>query len=168
MREFTKRRWAKAALARLIELVIVCVGVYPAFLLNAQQVLKQEQQRRRQIVIYLEKQATTSAEKLKQATTSYDKRMNAFLTHLAKGEMPEISPIAWATNYNANETNWILYGGGLELLDIATIAQLKEVDSAASTGLTTMAHYQRLSDELVVPHLLEISRKSQKILTSSA
>ena len=48
---------------------------------------------------------------------------------------------------------WILQAGGLELLDVATIARLKEVDVAASTGLSTMAHYQRLSDELIVPHL---------------
>ena len=67
--------------------------------------------------------------------------------------MPEISPIGWASSYNSNETSWILQGGGLELLDIATIAKLKEVDSAASNGLSRMAHYQLLSDQLIVPHL---------------
>src|SRR5215468_2402432 len=138
---------------RLVEVVIVFIGVYAAFLFNAHQIRNQDQQRRHQILIYLEKQATTSAEKLRQVTLSYDERMNVFLTQLGKGEMPEISPISWATNYNANETNWILQGGGLELLDIATIAQLKEVDSAASTGFSTMAHYQQLSDQLIAPHL---------------
>jgi hypothetical protein len=101
----------------------------------------------------LEKQATSSSEKLKQVALNYDQQMNAFLSQLASGEMPEITPIAWASSYNANETSWILQGGGLELLDIATIAKLKEVDSAASTGLSTMAHYQQLSDQLIVPHL---------------
>ena len=140
---------------RLVEVVIVFIGVYAAFLFNAHQIRNQDQQRRHQILTYLEKQATTSAEKLRQVTLRYDEQMNAFLTQLARGEMPEINPIAWATNYNANETNWILQGGSLELLDIATIAQLKEVDSAASTGLSTMAHYQQLSDQLIVPHLGE-------------
>jgi hypothetical protein len=79
--------------------------------------------------------------------------MNTFLTQLARGEMPEISPIGWASSYNSNETSWILQGGGLELLDIATIAKLKEVDSAASTGLSRMAQYQLVSDQLIVPHL---------------
>jgi hypothetical protein len=88
-------------------------------------------------------------------TAEYDERMNTFLAQLAAGEMPELAPVAWATNYNANETNWILQGGGLELLDIATIARLKDVDSIASTGLGTMAHYQQLSDQLIVPHLGE-------------
>ena len=155
MDELTRRPWIRTAIARLIELIIVFVGVYAAFLLNAHQIHEQEQQRRQQILAYLEKEATGSAEKLKQVTLGYDQRMNAFLAQLARGEMPEVAPIAWATNYNANETNWILQGGGLELLDIATIARLKEVDSTASTGLSTMAHYQQLSDELIVPHLGE-------------
>ena len=155
MAEISSQRWIKYLIDRLVEVIIVFIGVYAAFVFNAHQIRKQDQQRRHQILIYLEKQATTSAEKLRQVTLSYDERMNAFLTQLARGEMPEISPISWATNYNANETNWILHGGGLELLDIATIAQLKEVDSAASTGLSTMAHYQQLSDQLIVPHLGE-------------
>src|SRR5215467_8177197 len=155
MAEISSQRWIKYVIDRLVEVIIVFIGVYAAFVLSAHQIRKQDQQRRYQILIYLEKQATTSAEKLRQVTLSYDERMNAFLTQLASGEMPEISPISWATNYNANETNWILHGGGLELLDIGTIAQLKEVDSAASTGLSTMAHYQQLSDQLIVPHLGE-------------
>jgi hypothetical protein len=145
MAEVSSHGRIKYLIDRLVEVIIVFIGVYAAFVLNAHQVRKQEQQRRHQILIYLEKQATTSAEKLREVTLSYDERMNAFLTQLKRGEMPEISPISWATNYNANETNWILHGGGLELLDIATIAQLKEVDSAASTGLSTMAHYQQLA-----------------------
>jgi len=155
MHEISSHRWMKYLANRLVEVVIVFIGVYAAFLFNAHQIRTQDQQRRHQILIYLEKQATTSAEKLRQVTLSYDERMNAFLTQLKRGEMPEITPISWATNYNANEMNWILQGGGLELLDIATIAQLKEVDSAASTGLSTMAHYQQLSDQLIVPHLGE-------------
>jgi len=158
MVDISSHRWMKNLIDRLIELIIVFIGVYAAFVLNAHQIRKQDQQRRHQILIYLEEQATTSAEKLRQVTLRYDEQMNAFLMQLARGEMPEISPIAWATNYNANETNWILHGGGLELLDIATIAKLKEVDSAASTGLSTMAHYQQLSDQLIVPHLGEGQR----------
>jgi hypothetical protein len=155
MADISSHRWMKYLIDRLVEVIIVFIGVYAAFVLNAHQVRKQDQQRRHQILVYLEKQATSSAGKLRQVTVNYDEQMNTFLTKLGRGEMPEISPISWATNYNANETNWILHGGGLELLDIATIAQLKEVDSAASTGISTMAHYQQLSDQLIVPHLGE-------------
>jgi hypothetical protein len=155
MQEFSERRWARVIINRLVELVIVFVGVYAAFVLNAHQGREQEQQRRQQILAYLEKGATASAENLKQVTVAYDRRTNEFLTQLAKGEMPEVTPISWASSYEANDSTWLLQAGGLELLDIETIARMKELDYAARTGLSTMAHYQQLSDQLVVPHLGE-------------
>jgi hypothetical protein len=66
--------------------------------------------------------------------------------------MPEVAPISWANDYNPDERNWLLQAGGLELLDLETIVRLKELDSAARTGLGTMAHYQQISDQLIVPH----------------
>ena len=41
---------------RLVELVIVFVGVYAAFVLNAHQGREQEQQRRQQILAYLRRE----------------------------------------------------------------------------------------------------------------
>ena len=155
MQELSKRRLRKAIINRLVELVIVFVGVYSAFVLNARQGHEQQRQRRGQILAYLEKEATASAQNLKRVTADYDRRMNEFLSQLAKGEMPEIAPISWASSYNANDTTWLLQAGGLELLEIDTIARMKEVDSIARTGLSTMTHYQQLSDQLIVPHLAE-------------
>ena len=153
--EWPKHSWRSAIIDRLVELGIVFVGVYSAFALNNHQIHKQERQRRAQILTYLEKGAVAAAEKLKQTTANYDRNMNQFLDKLAKGEMPEGSPISWASNYNPNEYTWLLQAGGLELLDIETIARMRELDVAASTGLATMAHYQTLSDQLIVPHLTE-------------
>ena len=52
-----------------------------------------------------------------------------------------------------DERNWLLQAGGLELLDIETIVRVKELDSAARTRLGTMARYQQISDQLIVPHI---------------
>jgi hypothetical protein len=155
MQKSSKRRWTNAIINRLLELVIVFVGVYAAFVLNAHQIQQREQQRRIQMLTYLEKGAVNDAERLKQATANYDQNMNRFLDQLGKGEMPEIAVISWASGYNPNENAWLLQAGGLELLDIETIARMRELDAAASTGLATMAHYQQLSDQLIAPHLGE-------------
>ncbi len=155
MHEPSKRRWTTILLDRLTELVIVFIGVYAAFILSAHQSHQQERQRRGQILALLEKGAAVSAASLKQSTVDYDRRMNEFLTQLAKGEMPEITAISWATAYNPDERNWLLQAGGLELLEIETIVRLKELDSVARTGLGIMAHYQQISDQLIVPHLGE-------------
>jgi hypothetical protein len=155
MQKSSKWRWARTIGNRLTELVMVFVGVYAAFVLNAHQIHQQEQLRRGQILSYLEKGAATGVEKLGQATMIYDRNMNRFLDQLANGEMPEIATISWASSYNPNESAWLLQAGGLELLDIETIARMRELDAAASTGLATMAHYQQLSDQLIAPHLGE-------------
>jgi hypothetical protein len=151
MDESPKRRWTALVFDRLIELVIVFIGVYAAFVLSAHQSHQQERQRRGQILGLLEKGAAATAASLKQTTTSYDQRMNEFLTQLAKGEMPMVTAISWASSYNPEERNWLLQAG-LDLLDIETIVRLKELDAAARTGFATMAHYQQISDQLIVPH----------------
>lgn len=150
-----RHRWRSMVADRVIELVIVFVGVYAAFVLNAHQIHEQERQRRAQILSYLEGGAMQSEVKLKAVAQEYDRLINEFLVHLEKGDMPEISPIAWSSSYNPNESAWLLQAGGLELLDIQTIARMRELDAAAGTGLSTMAHYQQLSDQLIVPHLGE-------------
>jgi hypothetical protein len=152
MHEPTKRRWIPILFDRLTELVIVFIGVYAAFILSAHQSHEQERQRRGQILALLAKGAAATAAGLKQTTVDYDRRMNEFLTQLAKGEMPEITAISWANSYNPDERNWLLQAGGLELLDIETIVRLKELDAVARTGFGTMAHYQQISDQLIVPH----------------
>src|SRR5207248_6523660 len=118
MQELSKRRLRKTIINRLVELLIVFVGVYSAFVLNARQGHEQQQQRRGQILAYLEKGATASAQNLKRVTADYDRRMNEFFSQLARGEMPELAPISWASSYNANDTTWLLQAGGLELLEI--------------------------------------------------
>jgi hypothetical protein len=148
MHDPAKRRWTTIILDRLTELVIVFIGVYAAFILSAHQ---QERQRRGQILGLLEKGAAATAASLKQSTAAYDQRMNEFLTGLAKGEMPAVTAISWATSYNPEERNWLLQAG-LDLLDIETIVRLKELDAVARTGFGTMAHYQQISDQLIVPH----------------
>jgi hypothetical protein len=155
MPERIRHRWRSIVADRLIELVIVFVGVYAAFVLNAHQIHEQERQRRAQILSYLEGGAIQGSIKLKTVTKEYDRLIKEFVSRLDKGEMPDISPIAWSSSYNPNESAWLLQAGGLELLDIQTIARMRELDAAAGTGLSTMAHYQQLSDQLIVPHLGE-------------
>jgi hypothetical protein len=150
-----KRRWMAIILGRLVELVIVFVGVYAAFVLNAHQIREQQQQRRAQILTYLQKGADLGVAKLNAVIATYDKAVADFSRKLANGEMPQVAPIAWASSFNPNESAWLLQAGGLELLDIETIGRMNELDAAAGTGLSTMAHYQQLSDQLIVPHLGE-------------
>ncbi|MGH7935831.1 MAG: hypothetical protein ACREF8_02340, partial [Chthoniobacterales bacterium] len=110
-------------------------------------------QRRARLLTYLLRQADDNAARLRETTVDYDKRMNNFLLRLAKGEMPPVETTNWASNYNGNDIGWILQTGALEFFDIQTVARLREVDAVARTGLSILAHDEKLSDALIAPHL---------------
>ncbi|HEY2800371.1 MAG TPA: hypothetical protein VGI85_07240 [Chthoniobacterales bacterium] len=146
-------RWKWLFFDRLTELVFVFIGVYSAFLLNGYQIHQEENQRRGRLLTYLLRQADDNAARLRETTVDYDKRMNVFFDHLAKGEMPPVEPTNWASSYNGNDIGWILQTGALEFFDIQTVARLREVDAIARTGLAILAHDEKLSDALIAPHV---------------
>jgi hypothetical protein len=102
---------------------------------------------------YLEQQVTNGLPQLRQTTADYDRRMNLFLDRLNKGEMPPLETFGWASGYDENSVGWILQAGALQLLDIQTVARLRELDAVIRTNISIMAHYQKLSDELIAPHI---------------
>ena len=146
-------RWKHVVVERVIELIIVFIGVYAAFALNNYQTRQDEKQRKHQLLGYLEQQTTNGLPQLRQTTADYDKRMNIFLDALKKGEMPPLEVFGWASGYDENSVGWVLQAGGLQLLDIQTVARLRELDAVIRTNISVMTHYQKLSDELIAPHI---------------
>ena len=47
----------------------------------------------------------------------------------------------------------MLQSGGVQLLDVQTLMALRNDESVIRWGLSGMARYQKLSDELIVPNL---------------
>ena len=47
----------------------------------------------------------------------------------------------------------MLQSGGVQLLDVQTLTALRNDESVIRWGLSGMARYQKLSDELIVPNL---------------
>src|SRR5947207_4000314 len=47
----------------------------------------------------------------------------------------------------------MLQSGGVQLLDVQTLMELRNDESVIRWGLARMARYQKLSDELIVPNL---------------
>ncbi len=142
-------------LAHAIDLVVVFIGAYAAFLLNAYQIRQQEDQRREQLLAYLETDADSRARGLHDLVLNYDRDMNEFLQRLANGEMPVLQPGTWATNFTGTEGNALLQTGALDVVGIETIVQLLNVDGLERSGLTLMAHHERLDDAMITPHVGE-------------
>ena len=149
-----KRKTLSARLARwAAELVLVFIGVYAAFWLNSYQQHQQEANRRDQILASLERILRQGIESGKINAADEEQQAVGFQRALEAGEMPPLHPFVFTTDYNPGDFAALLQSGGIELLDVETLTALRNDESVIRWGLSRMAHYQKLSDELIVPNL---------------
>ena len=139
-------RWAA-------ELLLVFVGVYAAFWLNNYQQHQQDAQRRDQILASIEQTLRDGIESGKVNRAQEERQAAEFQRALDAGEMPPLQPFVFTTDYSPGDFATLLQSGGIELLDVATLTALRNDESVIRWGLSRMARYQKLSDELIVPNL---------------
>src|SRR6266581_3915724 len=137
----------------LAELILVFVGVYAAFWLNNYQQHQQEAKRRDQILASLEQTLRQGIESGKINGAQEERQAAEFQRALDAGEVPLLRPFVFTTDYSPGDFATLLQSGGIELLDVETLTALRNDESVIRWGLSRMAHYQKLSDELIVPNL---------------
>jgi hypothetical protein len=139
-------RWAA-------ELLLVFVGVYAAFWLNNYQQHRQDANRHNQILAALENGLKGEIGNAKTEGAKQDKVLAQFRRALNAGEMPPLHSFAFTTDYSPTDTATLLQSGGIELLDVKTLTSLRNLESVIRGGLSRMAHYEKLSDEMIAPNL---------------
>jgi hypothetical protein len=139
-------RWAA-------ELVLVFIGVSAAFWLNNYQQHQQEAKRRDQILASLERLLRDGIESGKVSAAKEEQEAAEFQHALDADQMPPLRPFVFTTDYSPGDFATLLQSGGIELLDVETLTALRNDESVIRWGLSRMAHYQKLSDELIVPNL---------------
>ena len=137
----------------IAELFLVFVGVYAAFWLNNLQQHHQEAKRRDQILASLERLLEDGIVNTKEHAAEQDREMAEFQRALQAGEMPPLRRFTFTTDYNPGDIATLLQASGIELLEVRTLTALRELESVIRWGLSRMAHYQKLSDELIAPNL---------------
>jgi len=135
------------------ELVLVFVGVYMAFWLNNYQQHREDAERRDQILASLEKQLQKGIDSGKTNRTEQEKEAEEFRHALDAGEMPPLKPFVFTTDYSPSDWATMLQSGGIQLLDVKTLMAVRNDESVIRWGLSRMAWYQKVSDELIVPNL---------------
>jgi len=110
----------------------------PRFWLNNYQQHEHDAERRDQILASIERT-------LREATE--------FRRALDAGGMPPLRPFVFTTDYSPGDFAAILQAGGVQLLDLETLNALRNDESVIRWGLSRMARYTKLSDELIVPNL---------------
>jgi hypothetical protein len=135
------------------ELVLVFVGVYAAFWLNNYQQHQQEAERRDQILAALGQQLSKGIESGKINRAKQEQKAAEFRRALDAGEMPPLQPFVFITDYSPIDWATMLQSGGVQLLEVQTLMAVRNDESVIRWGLSRMAWYQKLSDELIVPNL---------------
>ena len=154
MSEKTKERSHLSRLGRwAAELLLVFVGVYAAFWLNNYQQHEQDAERRDQILASIERTLSGGIESNKVNRVEQQREATEFRRALDAGGMPPLRPFVFTTDYSPGDFAAILQAGGVQLLDLETLNALRNDESVIRWGLSRMARYTKLSDELIVPNL---------------
>jgi hypothetical protein len=134
------------------ELVLVFVGVYAAFWLNSYQQRRQDEDRRDRILASIEKTLREGIESNEVSRAKQQKQAAEFQRALDAGEMPPLRPFVFTTDYSPGDFAALLQSGGIQLLDLETLTALRNDETIIRWGLSRMARYTKLSDELIVPN----------------
>lgn len=154
MSETTEKRSSLSRIGGwLAELVLVFVGVYAAFWLSNYQQRQQDQERHDRILASIEQTLQKGIESNKISRAKQQQRAAEFRRALDAGEMPLLPPFVFTTDYSPGDFATILQSGGIQLLDLETLTALREDESIIRWGLSGMARYTKMSDELIVPNL---------------
>jgi len=154
MSETTEKRSLLSRIGRwTAELVLVFVGVYAAFWLNNYQQRQQDQERHDRILGSIEQTLREGIESNKVSRAKEQQQVAEFQRALDAGEMPPLHPFVFTTDYSPGDFATILQSGGIQLLELETLIALRKDESVIRWGLSGMARYQKLSDELIVPNL---------------
>src|SRR4029077_11354527 len=154
MSEINQKRSLLSRVGRwTAELLLVFVGVYGAFWLNNYQQHRQDAGRRDQILAALEQQLSKGIDSGKINRAKQEQKAAEFRSALDAGEMPPLQPFVFITDYSPIDWATMLQSGGVQLLEVETLMAVRNDESVIRWGLSRMAWYQKLSDELIVPNL---------------
>ena len=122
-------------------------------------VLAQYQQHREeaggrdQILASFEEQLRQGIESGKISRAKQEQKAAEFRRAREAGEMPPVQPFVFITDYSPIDWATMLQSGGVQLLEVETLIAVRNDESVIRWGLSRMAWYQKLSDELIVPNL---------------
>jgi hypothetical protein len=84
-------RWLKRIAEWMVDLVIVFVGVYAAFVLNAYESSREQSDRRQQLLTWLDDYCGESSANLENEQTLIEEALTDFNRRLYKAEMPDLA-----------------------------------------------------------------------------
>ena len=147
------KRWLKRIAEWMVDLVIVFVGVYAAFVLNAYESHREQSDRREQLLTWLDDYCRESEANLENERTLIEEALTDFNRRLNNGEMPELAYVNINSSYDSTFSLSFFQAGAGELLGVGTLRQLRAVDKDSILAAEDIKHFQELSTSVLVPQL---------------
>ena len=147
------KRWLRRIAEWMLDLVIVFVGVYAAFVLNGYENRREQRDRREQLLTWLDDYCGESAANLENEKTLIEEAITDFNRRLNNGDMPELAYVNISSSYDSSFSLSFFQAGAGELLDVGTLRQLRAVDKDSKLAAEDIQHFQELTTSVLVPQL---------------
>jgi hypothetical protein len=147
------KRIRRGALRVAVELVIVFVGVYGAFLLNEYRADRQDDERRHQIYRALLTEVQEIGRNTDSFIASFGPGVERFEQALEAGEMPRPSPVFFTVSYTPHMWNATLQSEGLDVLELDVLYEVSGLYNNLEMAFGMLEELQTLSKDVLMPSL---------------
>ena len=139
----------------VLELIIVFVGVYAAFLLDDFKTQKRNEKRRNQIYQSLYEEIFQGSSSMNTSFGMLDSLVfTPYLTSYDKGLMPTLKPLfIGSANYSTRKWEAILSTGGIEILNLEMIEEMEEYYFQVHLLIEQMKKMESLCIQQLLPNL---------------
>lgn len=136
-----------------IELLIVFLGVYGAFLLNEYNIEKQNSIKREQISEGLIKEITNIISRTDRVSKQIPALLNYYDSLITAGDMPDLQPRIEPVRVESHMWKASLESGVIDLFDVPLIFRLSEFYNELNSGLEQITQLRNLSESILIPNL---------------
>lgn len=127
------------------------MGVSAAFALDQYRDIRRESERRRQILLALEKDFAASQQTLDQAVPQMTQIVDSIVVAYERGDRPEIGHLAATITFRSGTWDAMLASGGTEILDVDLILKVEDYYETVQSLQEASAEGRRMSTELILP-----------------
>lgn len=147
------KRIRRGALYFAVELVIVFVGVYGAFLLSEYRADRQDDERRQQIYQALLTEVQEIGDNTNGFIASFGPGVERFQQALEAGEMPRPSSVFFTVSYTPHMWNATLQSEGLDVLELDVLYEVSGLYNQLEMAFGLLNELQVLSRDVLTPNL---------------
>ncbi len=138
-----------------IELVVVFVGVYAAFLLSEFKARKETEEQRHQIVEAVRTEIEEIMFRADRAAGGLAQMVAYYDSTIAAGEKPPLRPMIEPVRAESHMWEATLQMGGLDIVDVPTMYRISKFYNVLNAGFEQLDQMRELSETLIIPNLDE-------------